>query len=63
MSDYYSCPNCGQKPGNWSASHMDVYQCDNCYTEFCHRCPGSNGARECPRCHSGHYRVVGRVYK
>lgn len=63
MSDYQRCPNCGHKPDSWGASHMDVYQCDICRTTFCHRCPGSNGGRECPRCSSTRYRVVGRVYK
>jgi len=63
MADYHSCPNCGSKPSAWLASHMEVYQCDSCRTEFCHRCPGSNGGRECPRCGSTRYRTVGRVYK
>ncbi|MBX7235215.1 MAG: zf-TFIIB domain-containing protein [Caldilineales bacterium] len=63
MSTYQSCPNCGSKPEGWGASHMEVYQCDNCHTSFCWRCPGSNGGRACPRCGSSRYRVVGRVYK
>jgi len=63
MADYHRCPNCGSKPDSWGASHMEVYQCDSCRTVFCWRCPGSNGGRECPRCHSAQSRVVGRVYK
>jgi len=63
MADYQHCPNCGSKPDSWGASHMDVYQCIRCYAQFCWRCPGSNGGRECPRCHSTESRVVGRIYK
>ncbi len=63
MADYHRCPTCGSKPDSWGASHMDVYQCNQCYAQFCWRCPGSNGGRECPHCHSTQSRTVGRIYK
>ncbi len=62
MSDYHRCPNCGHKPDSWGASHMEIYRCDDCGTEFCHRCPGSNGGRECPRCRSRRFRTNGKCY-
>lgn len=60
---YERCPNCGDKPDSMFASHMSVYRCDECRTEFCHRCSGSNGGRKCPDCGSTKKSTVGEVYK
>ena len=63
MSDFSSCPGCGHKPyGGLSVSHMEIFQCRDCSHDYCHKCPGSNGGRQCPKCQSTSYKTIGKCY-
>lgn len=62
MSDYSICPRCGHKPYGLTVSHMDIFCCGECHTEYCHKCNGSNGGRQCPKCRSTKYKIVGKCY-
>lgn len=43
--------------------NVQIYQCTQCGKVFCYECPGSNGARRCPRCSSESKRHVGDAFK
>lgn len=59
------CPNCGSDKHDISvfAAYFDVYECSDCGENYCHKCHGSNGGRQCPRCGSKHKSAYGRVSK
>jgi DNA-directed RNA polymerase subunit RPC12/RpoP len=56
MTKYSACPNCGRK-ATWG--RVPIYECSRCGKRFCYECPGSNGARRCPKCQSESKRHVG----
>ena len=62
MSDRYKCPNCDTVPGGFGVSHADLKRCNDCQTEFCHKCPGSNDGRCCPKCRSSSFSTVGKIW-
>ncbi|WP_297112771.1 hypothetical protein [Tessaracoccus sp.] len=41
---------------------MDIFCCGECHTEYCHKCSGSNGGRQCPKCRSTKNKTVGKCY-
>ena len=57
---YKRCPNCGHVPSGWSVSHMNVYRCKECRTEYCHEC--AEYGKKCPKCGSERRDTVGEVY-
>jgi hypothetical protein len=62
MSSYDSCPQCGHKPSGFTVAYMPIHRCNECKTEFCHECKGSNNGRKCPECGSERISEIGRVY-
>jgi DNA-directed RNA polymerase subunit RPC12/RpoP len=57
-----ACPSCGKTVTDPTAAFFPVYRCEDCGREYCHKCSGSNGARQCPDCGSKKRREVNRVY-
>jgi hypothetical protein len=53
MSDFSSCPGCGARASqSVFGGSFRVFQCSHCLRYYCHKCPGSNDARNCPKCGS-----------